>query len=328
MRVAALCHFSMPFRCAGSETVVHELLKAAVDAGHEVLMVCTHKDALRNWTGSEPETMLDGVRILRTRNALMGGSLIRGWRPDVIVSHHDHASHAIKIAKLCRVRSVFLTHNDMALNARPIRANPTLVIHNSEWVRKSLTKQFGDRSQSMVFHPPLTPERHKVDHTGDAITLVNLNQHKGAELFYKLAETMPDRRFLGVVGGHGKQIIRRGLSNVTIMEHGPDMRRVWSQTRVLLMPSIYESYGLVAVEAGVNGIPTIANPTPGLLENLGSTGLFADRDDPDAWVEHIEALDYREIYEHESQAATQLAESAMSATRQTLNAWTDWLTSG
>jgi glycosyltransferase involved in cell wall biosynthesis len=324
MKVAALAHFALPFRAAGSEVVIHELLKAAAAAGHETVMWCTQKDSETNWVGREPDVTVDGVTIKRVRNVIVGKGQMGRWRPDVVVTHHDHATFGIKTARLVGARSVFLTHNDMDVARRPLQTGPDLVIHNSEWVAESLLR-FGEPKQSMVFHPPLTPDRHKVDTTGDAITLVNLNEHKGAHLFYQLAERMPDHQFLGVVGGHGVQVVRHGLPNVTIADHNPDMRPVWSATRVLLMPSVYESYGLVAVEAGLNGIPTIANPTPGLLENLGKGGIFAGRDNPDVWVKYLEQLDDPNYYRTVSDYARTRADAAAKKTGDTLTRWVEWV---
>lgn len=323
MKVAALIHFSMPWRCAGSETVVQELMRAAAGAGHDAQVWCTNRDAQHGWTGREPDTDLDGVKVHRVRNVIVGSRHIQAWRPDVVVSHHQHVMHAVRLARTIKAKSVFLLHNDMDLNQRPLGMRPDLCVFNSEWVKESLSR-FPGVGESMVMHPPLTPDRHLVPATGDALTLINLNEHKGAHLFYKIAETMPDRKFLGVIGGHGVQVVRRNLPNVEIMEHGPDMKRVWAKTRVLLMPSVYESYGLTAVEAGINGIPTIANPTPGLVENL-QWGPFADRDDPQAWVDQIEALDNTITYEAEASDAMKRSEDAIAATRRSLNEWCQWL---
>jgi glycosyltransferase involved in cell wall biosynthesis len=68
------------------------------------------------------------------------------------------------------------------------------------------------------------------------------------------------------------------------------MREVWSQTKVVLMPSEYESYGMVAAEACVNGIPVIAHPTKGLVECLDSAGLFIPRDDTDGYERTLRLL--------------------------------------
>lgn len=324
MRVVATVHFAMPYRCAGSETVLHELMKAANGAGHEATIYITNRDSERLWTGREPVETFEGVQIVRCRNVMQAVTKAAHTTPDVWVSHHQHVLASVRAARQVGARSVFLTHNDMDLNRRPLRARPDLVIHNSEWVRRSL-RRFGTPKSELVFHPPLTPDRHRVDGTGDAFTLVNLNQHKGADLLYRLAQLHPERQFVGVEGGHGVQIIRRNLPNVKIFPHGPDMREVWKRTRVLLMPSVYESYGLVAVEAGVNGIPTIAHPTPGLQENLGAGGMFADRDSPTEWGLLFDQLDDPETYGQASKYAFGLADAAMTRTGDTLKQWLAWI---
>ena len=75
-------------------------------------------------------------------------------------------------------------------------------------------------------------------------------------MFYALAERFPDQRFFAVEGSYGEQIIRTDLPNVEWLRHVPghQMReQVYARTKVLLMPSVYESYGRTAVEAMVAG---------------------------------------------------------------------------
>jgi glycosyltransferase involved in cell wall biosynthesis len=326
VRVTSLCHFGFAWRSCGSERVMHELLSAAASAGHDVSCYVTNRDARRSWSGREPDEIVDGVRYVRVRNALIGAQRMMSPKPDVVVTHHDHAALAIRKAHAIGARSVFLSHNHFDHNARPMRLKPTFVVHNSQWVADDLEAKFGPSNDTMVMHPPLSAEPHLVESTGECLTLINVNSDKGAHQFYELAERMPDRQFLAVIGGHGEQVIRRNLPNVSILEHGPDTKRIWSNTRILLMPSVAESYGLTAIEAALNGIPTIAHPTPGLTENLGPKGLFADRDDLDEWQRNIEALDDGLWYGTASDYARSRAEEALEATRRSLNLWLEWLT--
>jgi len=142
----------------------------------------------------------------------------------------------------------------------------------------------------VVVHPPVWPDEHATT-PGTKVTLVNLNEHKGANILYKLAERMPHVEFMGVVGGHGVQVIREDLPNVEIVQHTDNMiDDVWAKTRILLMPSVYESYGMAGVEALASGIPVLCNPTNGLVESQGPFGLFINRDDIDEWVRQIERL--------------------------------------
>jgi len=53
------------------------------------------------------------------------------------------------------------------------------------------------------------------------------------------------------------------MANVTHHPNVHDMREVYGRARIILMPSLYESYGRVAVEALATGIPSIVAPTLG-----------------------------------------------------------------
>jgi len=80
------------------------------------------------------------------------------------------------------------------------------------------------------------------------------------------------------------------------MKNDPEFRNVLRQAHIVLMPSNYESYGRVAVEAACAGIPAIVHPTEGLLEALGEAGIYCDRDDIPAWKAEIDKLYSNEIY--------------------------------
>jgi glycosyltransferase involved in cell wall biosynthesis len=101
---------------------------------------------------------------------------------------------------------------------------------------------------------------------------------------------------------------------------------VWAKTRILLARSLYESYGMAAVEALASGIPVIAHPTPGLREALGDAALFLDRQDVLAWAVAIEELHADGDHRAEATAAA-LARSAFLADQAEaeLKAWVEAL---
>jgi len=82
-----------------------------------------------------------------------------------------------------------------------------------------------------------------------------------------------------------------GIPNLSYLPNTPDIRSVYSQTGILIIPSEYESWGRVGVEAMASGIPVIAHPTEGLKESLSYAGLYCDREKVEDWVEMIRALD-------------------------------------
>ena len=101
------------------------------------------------------------------------------------------------------------------------------------------------------------------------------------------------------------------------MDNTPDPRDFYRVTDVLLMPSLWrESFGRVAAEAMINGIPVLASRRGSLPELLGDAGFLFDVDDrytpesrtpPSAeevqpWVETIIRLwDNRRLYREASQ---------------------------
>jgi len=138
--------------------------------------------------------------------------------------------------------------------------------------------------------------------------MINLSEWKGGKMFWKLARSMPDIQFLGVEGGYGKQIRKGGLPNVTILQNTPDIQSAYAKTKILIVPSAYESWGRVAIEAACSGIPVIASPTPGLKESLGESGVFADPTVPEDWQKAIRLLQDSDTYDKYSKAVQKRAE--------------------
>lgn len=280
MKIAVMPHFYIPYRNAGSETMLHAMCKRLIQAGHEVVV----------WATVLPEAPpfyeYEGVPVYVT-NVVYGRQQIKAWKPDVIVSHHDNTQRAATIANSLGIPFVFIMHNDFLPNQDLLTLKPHLTVFNTEWIRSKFDHVV---NSSMVLHPPVWAHEHMTT-PGDHITLVNLNENKGCRVFYEMAKRFPEEKFLGVVGGHGDQIIDDSLPNVTIQPQTANMKEdVWKRTKILLMPSIYESYGMAGVEALASGIPVLAHPTDGLRESQGPFGLFLDRGDLAAWERALEEL--------------------------------------
>jgi len=142
---------------------------------------------------------------------------------------------------------------------------------------------------------------------GDAITLVNANVNKGVSQFIELAKRMPNRKFLAVRPYYGELWVPAAPSNVEWIPFDDDIRNVLKRTRILLLPSKYESFGRIAVEAMYNGIPVIyskpdinstdpVGTTEGVEEWIVPAGIACIRDAADEWIAQIERLDDAETY--------------------------------
>lgn len=234
--------------------------------------------------------------------------------PDLIITHHGPSARVVTglLELFPGTPTVAVYHNER-LDIPSITAlNADLEIFNTKWVKKALGRP------GLVIHPPLEYERHHVDKTGDAVTLVNLQQNKGVGTLHRLCSLMPDVKFLGVTGSHGKQEPMPFL-NLEVLPITQDMREVWSRTKVLLAPSEYESFGMVAAEACVSGIPVIAHPTPGLVECLGFAGIFVDREDTATYERTLRRLlTDRQMYEERSDMAKERGRQIVSQTQREL----------
>lgn len=148
--------------------------------------------------------------------------------------------------------------------------------------------------------------------SGDCITLVNANQNKGVVQFLELAKAMPDRKFLGVLPYYGELQVPLAPGNVEWVKFDDDVRNILKRTRILLMPSYYESFGRIAVEAMINGIPVVystpnahsvypGGSTDGMHDWIKPAGLGCSRDNIQDWKTAIQSLDDETAYDEKSE---------------------------
>jgi nucleoside-diphosphate-sugar epimerase len=141
----------------------------------------------------------------------------------------------------------------------------------SEYLRDYL-RQWGAVDSTVMrfpfFGPGPWPELGRFDE--GLVTMVNPGPSKGFEVFRQLVETMPDVAFGAVPSWDtAPEILARlrAFPNVEILPFSPDVDDVFRRTRVLVAPSLCpESFGIVAVEAMLRGIPVLAADHAGLRE--------------------------------------------------------------
>ena len=142
---------------------------------------------------------------------------------------------------------------------------------------------------------------------GDCITLINANLNKGQTVFLEMAKRMPNQKFLGVLPYYGELTVGPATPNVEWVKFDDDIRNVFRRTRILVMPSYYESFGRVGVEAMANGIPVLYSKpthnnqyenasTEGLQSWIAPAGVACNRENPDEWIQAIQDLEDPELY--------------------------------
>jgi glycosyltransferase involved in cell wall biosynthesis len=297
LNILAHVHGYPPAHNAGAEIMLHALLKEMKSRGHRVAVLL----------GQNIANEYEGVKIFSEEEPEEAYR-----KAHVVITHLERTKVVMDLCNKLNKPLVHLIHNDKQLDFWRIKQqakSPTLVVFNSKWIEKASALSWN--GPKVVVIPPVDLEAYKVDPVGPYITLINLNTEKGGPLFFDLARMMTKKRFLGVKGGYGTQMIPDEVPmNVKIVEHtiNNQMSEVYKQTRILLMPSRYESWGRVAIEAASSGIPVIANPTPGLQEALGNAGIFADWSKPREWVNAIRSLDDPYVYNQYSHAIKKKAQ--------------------
>lgn len=280
----------------GAWIATHSLLRHLVDCGHQA----TAYQSL----ALDETYEIDGVTVHSARKAdghLTAAELADD--ADVVLSHCGDGGFGLEVAQVAGKPSVRLFHGGDHVGPGD------LIVFNSYSSARPVD------SRSVIVRPFTDPDRYRTPRdAADAITLVNLSAAKGGDLFGRMARTLTDRPFLGVRGGYGVQLIPPHR-NVTVLPTTDDMRAVYARTRLLLMPSERETWGMAGVEAMCSGIPVIAHPTPGLLESLGTAGIFVDRRDASGWVQAIRSLDDPAVYAAASRRAAARAQALAAKAR-------------
>jgi glycosyltransferase involved in cell wall biosynthesis len=224
-------------------------------------------------------------------------SVLRDFAPDVVFAQNPRPPVSVLAEAVRRgLPAVCYLHDarfDPETLARALAAGAQALCC-SEFMRRLLAERCG--VEATVLHPILPAAEYEVEPAPDgSITLINPVAQKGFEVFLELVPRLPRERFLVVeswpLGAELAAVERRlaPLPNVRFQRRVADMREVYRQTRLLLMPSKYEEpAGRVVVEAQVSGIPVVASARGGLPEMVGAGGLLvADYLDPDAWARAV-----------------------------------------
>jgi glycosyltransferase involved in cell wall biosynthesis len=304
MNILASVHLYPPEHLCGAEFMLHAINRHMSAQGHTV-KVLLHQ---ANQYKITEHYIYDGIDVFPPdQNTIM--NLFR-WA-DVVITHLDYTAWTINMAAIQRIPVVHLIHNTHPYVHIIDAEKPQFIVYNAQWAADKLKYQH----DSIVIPPPVDPDVYNVGLISDrntAITLINLDTNKGGHILRQIAEAMPERQFIGVVGSYSEpysdgQHVNQP-PNVEVWPKQPDIRKVYERTRILIMPSKYESWGRTATEAMASGIPVICTSTPGLLENCGEAGYYIqDRDKVAEWVKGIKRLDDKKIYAAASKKAKERA---------------------
>jgi len=283
-----IIHMYPPEHNAGAEWMAHCMNLYLIKKGWTVNVILPPSFKLQKFQGVNCYTMNN----TKDCEEAIG-------RSKLLISHLDFEPRSVEIAKLTNKPVILVMHNSYrkyqlkkykeSSNSRNI-----YLIHNSLWI-KNIYNYIG--FSSIIVNPPVSYKDYEVlDRERKYVTLINLNDNKGGNVLIQIAKKMPDVDFMGVGGSYETQIRDEKLKNIRYVNNTPEIKDIYKQTDILLVPSREESWGRVAVEAISSGIPVIANPTPGLREALDYCGIFILREEIDEYVKMIRKLKSDETY--------------------------------
>jgi glycosyltransferase involved in cell wall biosynthesis len=235
----------------------------------------------------------------------------------------------IDLARRRGIAVVFGLHNFAYHDLRAFR-NVDYVIVPSRFSQHYYAERLGLRCEVMPC--AIAMDRIMVrERRPQYLTFVNPQIVKGLYVFARIAEQIarrrPDIPILVVESRRrGRALEETGVdlswaTSLLGMTNTTDPRKFYAVTKVMVMPSLWnESFGLVAAEAMLNGIPVLASDRGALAEIVGDGGflftipgrytpatrLVPTPEEVEPWVETIIRLwDDEEFYRAQSDRALQ-----------------------
>ncbi len=258
-------------------------IKSLEQNGEELLFDCGYQNRV-----VAPEVFYDSLE-----------SAIRSFRPTVIWSQLEGMKQILKLGVRLGVPGIVYIR-DSVIDARGVAELAELgveVVCQSRFLADKV-KQLCNVDASLAY----SIYESEVGTHGDPggyLTMINPAVVKGIGTFLSFAKLMPEEKFLLVEGWSMSQELRdwieaslRKLPNVRFMHHVADIREIYSQTRLLLVPSIWEeAVPRVVREAQSCSVPSIVSKRGALSEAVGDGGFIVeDFLNPQKWVEAINAM--------------------------------------
>lgn len=286
--IAAFLHGYPPEWSMGGEVSTHRTLRAVPGS-----VVFTH---------CREEYFMDGVHV-KPMSGPKYDDIMRDAESvgaTVLYAHSSLSANTVRAARRMKIPSILAVHAppQYATDLRRAWSAATVRLYNTGVARAKWNDPMG-----WLLHPPaaLAESRPLRDGPHDAYVLTSSLLNKGVTETLLLARLMPERRFIIVEspahGTHGSPAFwdeAAELPNVAVWPrvHPDQMRELWEQARILLVPSRYETYGMSAVEAASHGVPSVHVDTPHVREGIGVAAELVNPrrvEDIMAAIERIEA---------------------------------------
>ncbi|HEU5302348.1 MAG TPA: glycosyltransferase family 4 protein [Acidimicrobiia bacterium] len=325
MRIALWTNSYLP-TIGGVEVLMHHFVNALVERGHEVLVIAsrtdpTHSPRARHGAVDVVRIPFEDTIIARDPGAFLAarGEVSRAraeFRPDVDHLYHGSGGEISFFAMTAGRRtggylaSLHLSYDDNRVfpngTLHRVFAGAAAVTTCSEAVRSDLIRQLPDLAATTVAianslpWPALDPAPMRFD-PPTLFAAGRMTEQKGFDVAIEALARLSSPPRLVIAGAGTEQgallekVARLGLDDLVSFPGWmlPDeVPHAMQRATAVLMPSRWEPFGLVALQAAQAGRPVIASRVDGLVEVVvdGETGILVPPGDPDALAEAIDRL--------------------------------------
>ena len=360
MRVLfATAHPYLPQAYGGMESSANELCISLKHRGHWVAVLAGLNTAslgcwktninvpagLFGWKSSikmQINRGLSGCKV--ARDSVSGYPVWRSWfpwnaldyvadkeRPELIVVMVGRPVRMARAAKRTQIPILVLLQNVEfhELGGRFGELGNGPFVANSRFTAERYRAAYGINPP--VIYPFISADRYRTKRTRENVTFINPHPIKGRDIALGIARLCPEIPFTFVESWrlnhedrhHLRQELQ-ALPNVTFLPPQNDMRVVYGKCSILLAPSVWEeTYGRVATEAQISGIPVVGSSRGGLPEAVGPGGILLDPEQPIAdWAAAVRKLwQGGRHYEKLSAAALAYAERREMSFAYQIDAW-------
>ncbi len=132
----------------------------------------------------------------------------------------------------------------------------------------------------------------------------SFTSHKNQKTMLETMAQLPDKYKLILIGeGPLRSELERMSKNMNLQQRvfflgfRRDVAEIMKTSDVIVIPSRYEGFGLVAAEAMACGKPVIVSDVPGLREVAGEAGIKCDPNDYHSFADAVTRLEAQEVYD-------------------------------
>lgn len=276
MTIVGLSHGYPPIWNMGGEVSLHRTLVAA--KGKKIVLTSTEKDYSFEGIFVKKINVTNVLDVNANPAPII--EQLKDLKARVVIGQNELSVPGVEAAAYANAISIVSVHTPPKYG-RVIRKGVVYAdyaIYNT----KTSAMLWGEPN-ALVVHPPISPLPVQTKPTGDAYTLLSSLVNKGVAVVLELARRFPNKRFIIVRSPaeptHGLPDIEERVAELPNVELHPrvapeDVYKYFEQTRILLVPSRYETYGMSAIEAAGYGIPSIHVDTPHAREGIGEAAIL------------------------------------------------------